>query len=254
MDSRIPAVIAAIAISTTACSSSGGNSSTSGATTAELSTTVPASSQHVAADKAAAQAALWKLSDFPTGWTSQPQTQDSSNQKIDAQISSCLGATVSFLQQSGPASASSPDFGDTNNDTASEQVVVQSSVSRLSADFALVKSDRFPRCFAQAVNTFIKGEIAHPSDPTNTLPAGATIGKVTISSMSFPAIGDQSLAYRVTLPISFKGLDIPFYVDLIAAQKGRSVAAMTFTAASNGFDSSMEQQLANLAVGRLPTQ
>jgi hypothetical protein len=69
--------------------------------------------------------------------------------------------------------------------------------------------------------------------------------------MSFPSYGDQSIAYRVTIPISYKGLNPSFYIDIVAARKGRATTGLSFVGEVTPFDSSMEQQLTSLTVSRL---
>jgi hypothetical protein len=207
----------------------------------------------VAADKANAQAAIWQLTDFPTGWTAKPQTQDSSDKKFDAMLANCLGTSVSFFQGTS-ARAESPEFDDTNNNSAYEDVDYLPSVSALNNQFAIVKTDKFPTCFSSTFNSFVKYEAAHPSNPSDTLPPHVTFGQASVAPMSFPALGDDSIAYRATLPLTYQGFNIDFYADLIAVQKGRAVASMTFTSVQNGFDTAMEQQLANLALSRMTSQ
>lgn len=69
--------------------------------------------------------------------------------------------------------------------------------------------------------------------------------------MSFQSYGDQSVAYRVTVPFSYKGLSPDAYFDIVALQKGRSLAGLFFESTVTPFDSSMEEQLTGIVVGRL---
>ena len=252
MKARSPVALVAVVVAFAACAS-GGSKSSSSASSSGQGTVTTASSQNVAADKALATAALWKLSDFPTGWTAKPQTQDSSDKKFVAMLANCVGGSSTFFQSTA-SGAESPEFDDTNNNSAYEDVDYYSTAGDLASKFALLKSANFPTCLANTFNSFVKEEIAHPSSSTDTLPKNASIGKATVAAMSFPALGDESVAYRVTVPITYQGFNVDIYADLIAARKGRAVTSMTFTSALNGFDTSMEEQLANLAVSRLTGQ
>jgi hypothetical protein len=69
--------------------------------------------------------------------------------------------------------------------------------------------------------------------------------------MSFPTIGDQSAAFRVTIPIAYSGLNIDGQIDMVAFKKGRAIALLVFTAFGTPFDSGMEVQLSNLTASRV---
>jgi hypothetical protein len=69
--------------------------------------------------------------------------------------------------------------------------------------------------------------------------------------MSFPAFGDKSAAFRVTIPVTDNGLTLSIYIDIVAVQKGRAFAGVDFEATQTPFDSAMEGQLVGVVVGRL---
>ena len=245
---RVPLTTAACALLAAACTS---KASTTTSSSAASSTSSSAVSQDVAADKALAQAALLKLSDFPTGWTSTPSTSNQGSQAIDKQLMSCLHVSPQFLDSNNPTNVDSPDFSDANGNTASNSVTYEASASTVQSQFAILTSSTFVPCVQAAVNAEILYAIQHPSNPSDTVPSGLTFGNPTVAQMSFPTLGDQTVAYRVTVPIMYQGLSPDAYVDFVAIQKGRAVAVMTFEGVATPFDSSMAEQLSTLTVGRL---
>ncbi len=241
-----PLVVAALA--TAACGSSGSSAAKSTTT----STTSAQASAALTTDRSLASAANLSLSDFPAGWTSQPASSSKvTSGQYGAQLASCLGTTPAQLGENDPATVESPDFSDSNNDTASSQVTYNSSDSQVSAAFSLLKSSRLPSCISHVVNEVVSYEVDHPSNPSDTLPSGATVGNATFSQMSFPSYGDESLAFQLAIPITVSPLNITVYDDAVFVQKGRAAVEMTFTSTVSPFDPTMAEQLTSAVVGRL---
>ena len=224
------------------------------ASTAGGSTTSPSSGpqQNVAADKALAQMAILKLSDFPAGWTSNPsQSSSSGDQQFGNDLDTCLHTSESILRTNGsPASADSPEFDDSNANTAESAVQYRASTANAQAVMKIVQQTNFPSCMTTAISKVITSAIQNPSTGS-TLPAGASVGSVTFAAMSFPTYADASKAFRLTIPITYSGLTLSAYFDLILVEKGRVVVSMDFLGAGQPFDTAMEQQLTSLVVGRL---
>jgi hypothetical protein len=70
--------------------------------------------------------------------------------------------------------------------------------------------------------------------------------------MSFPTIGDESIAYRVTVPINLKsGLSISVYYDHVTARKGRAGAELDFEGIGTPFPSDQAEHYTTLVVDRM---
>ncbi len=241
---------------TMASCSSGGKSATSTSLPSGASSSIPTTStttqpsQNVAADKALSHAASLKLSDFPTGWTSQPNNPNPNVPNVDQSLASCLHTSASLFNRNSPTQVQSPDFSDSNGDTVNSQVTYSASASIAEPGLALLQSPRMPSCLQTAVSTLISYALAHPSNPSDSVPSGVSVGQTTVDQMSFPTLGDQTIAYRVTVPVSAASLNIDAYVDGVWIRKGRAVALLEFEGIGNPLDPTMEQQLATLTVGR----
>jgi hypothetical protein len=204
---RVIFVALALPLLIAACSSSSKASSGTTPTTPATPTSPPVTSapaptapaQNVEADKARAAAASLKLSDFPAGWTSSPSTATNGPSGLKAQVAKCLGVSESNLTDP-PASYDSPDFNDPNNNTISDTVGYRATPADQDAPFAVVSSDKVPACLGTAFTKVINDAIKHPTNPSDTLPEGVTVGTPTVSPMSFPQFGDKSTAYRTTSP------------------------------------------------------
>lgn len=104
---------------------------------------------------------------------------------------------------------------------------------------------------ADRTGAYLAYELRHPSKPTDTVPAGLSFGKSTVAQMSFPPFGNRSIAYRLTLPFSFNGLNIDGYFDIVVVQQGRVAITLQFFGISSPFDSAMEQRLMTLTLNRV---
>jgi hypothetical protein len=240
-------VLTVIALAMAACTSS-----TSTSKTISTATTTSGSSQNVAGDKSLAVAANLRLSDFPAGWTSTPQSSTTTGPHgLVAQLLSCLHTNLSVLNTNSPTRASSSDFSDSSGDTVSSSVNYLTATSDAQAEMSVLTSAQFPSCFATAVNDVLNYEVNNPSSTGTTLPAGVTLGHASFNQMSFPSYGDQTVAYRSTIPISYDGLNPSVYADFVITRKGRALAALLFESTVTPPDSSLEEQLTGIVVGRL---
>ena len=246
------APVALLSFMGASCGSNGSTSSNHSAQSTTTSSTAQSTGQNVGADKAAAQAASLTLSDFPAGWTSKPPSNNSNpSQDISAQLAKCLGVSQAELSKA-PARYDSPDFSDSrSNDTASNTVSYRATAADNQSSFAVVSSPKVPGCLTTAVGAVIDQAIAHPTNPSDTLPAGASIGTATVSQMSFPQFGDKSVAYQLKVPISYQSLSIDAYVDVIYAMKGRAGVSMFFEGVDTPFPIDQAQHYTGLVVGRL---
>jgi hypothetical protein len=214
------------------------------------STSSTSPKQNIAADTAAAQAANLRLSDFPPGWTSAPQSTDTGPAGIKAKLAKCLGVSQSALSEA-PAHADSDDFSQSDSDmTASSTVQYEATSADQTAAFNDFASAKTPRCMTTAVTTMLEDAIKHP--PTgSTLPAGVKFGQATVQQMSFPTYGDKTIAYQIKVPIDYNGSSLDAYQDFIVAIKGRAGAGMVFENLTDPFPADQEQHYTELVVGRL---
>jgi hypothetical protein len=239
------AIVAGCGGSDKAPEESGHSTSNSAAPT----TAVP--KQNVTADRAAAEAAVLKLADMPSGWTSSPVEDDASD-NLNKRLADCLGVTVSELNAKSPASVDSPDFSDPDdNQTVSNTVAFLGDVGAVTRRLDLLSGPKVPACFSEAVTSEINDRIEHPESPADTLPKGSKIGDATVAEMSFPNLGDRTVAYRVTVPITVSGLSIKLHLDTVAVGKGRAGVSLQFQGVGAPFPTEDAQKYAQLVLSRV---
>jgi hypothetical protein len=224
--------------------------------TATPTTTTPSPPrpQDVAADKAAAGAASLKLADFPSGWTSTPHV-DSNAPSIDGEVASCLGVSEQELEHNGPTDAYSADFSDPNANTASSSVGYTADAASAAKEFAIVDGLKMRVCLTPALSAVVKFAATHPASPSETLPSGVTVGLPVVVQLPFPTFGDESVAYRVNVPINATNGGTPLstilYFDIVTLTKGRATATVYFQAAQTPLPTDEEAHYVGVVVGRL---
>jgi len=250
---RLVLVVAGASLLLAACGGSGSTSAGSSTTTSSGSSasTGTSGASNRAADKAASSAAVLKLSDFPSGWTSTPRSSNTSVPAVDKQLAQCLHVSVSLLDSSDPSNVDSPDFNGPNNATVDDSVSFAANQGQAQQAFTVLSEPQAPQCLSTALNSYVQYSIAHPTSSSDTLPAGTTFGQVTAASLSFPTIGDKSVAYRVTIPVTAEGQQIAIYVDFIVSGKGRAGSILTGESVNTTPDTSLEQQLQSAVIGRI---
>jgi hypothetical protein len=222
--------------------------------TPSTTTPSPPGPQDLAADKAAAGAASLKPADFPSGWTSTPHV-DSNAPSIDGEVAACLGVSQQELEHNGPTDAYSADFSDPNANTASSSVGYTADAASAAKEFAIVAGPKMRICLTPALSAVVKFAATHPASPSETLPSGVTVGLPEVVQLPFPMFGDETVAYRVNVPINAsnggKPLSTVLYFDIVTLTKGRATASLYFQAAQTPLPTDEEAHFVGLVVGRL---
>ncbi len=181
----------------------------------------------------------------------QSQNGNSGPTDVGQQLADCLHTSEAVLNSGPGDSANSPNFKDSNGDSASNDVRYRGSVADASVEFAVLENPKLPPCLTSAVTEVIQYNLQHPESPGSTVPPNLTIGNATVAQMSFPSFGDQSIAFRVTIPVSYEGLSPSLYLDIVGVRKGRATTGLYFQGEGTPFDSTLEQQLTAVTVSRL---
>jgi len=150
-----------------------------------------------------------------------------------------------------PAEAQSPNFSDSDGNQASSDITFDATPAQVQDEFAVFRESQCPSCLQTALDAYITYELQHPSGSNGTVPQGVTVGKSSVAQMSFPSFGDQSIAFRLTIPISADGLNIDGYFDVVAIQQTRVAVSLQFFGVGAPFDANMEEQLTTLTVQRV---
>ncbi len=208
--------------------------------------------QNVAADRAVAEQAVLKLSDFPPGWQAKPHEESPDDPDLSRQLSECLRVDLSLLEgKANDASTDSPDFESPDEEEVGSSVGLAPTSTKAQELFAIFERPETPGCLTKAVSQSIETALKKPK-PGQEIPAGVTVGQVSINRVSFPTIGDRTVAFRVTVPVRALGLALSVYADLVVALRGRAAALLSFTDFGSPFSTDQAQRFTKTVVDRLP--
>lgn len=234
--------LAGLVLAGGACGASGGGGQPMTATTV----------QDVAADRAAASAAILRLTDFPEGWQETVHGDSRSAPDVNADLADCVGVSRGVLAMSdNPTNVDSPDFGETAGDaTVQSSIGFVRSVAKAEQALAVFARAELPGCLAAAMEKSLDFSLTHP--PTGqTIPSDLSFGEVEVSRLSFADVADDTAALRVTVPIVVSAGTVNQYLDMVVLRIGRAAASLTLSQTDEPFDSALAEQLAVAVSDRL---
>ena len=131
------------------------------------------------------------------------EDESDDDEDVGREVAACVGVEGDKLIDVGGAEASTGDFSDPEEDvTISEQVGIAATADEAAAALAASEAPGVTACIQDAYRGFVSDLIENPETPADSLPEGASVGEVTWGRLNVAPVGDQLVAYRVTMPIS----------------------------------------------------
>lgn len=183
------------------------------------------------ADQARARAASIRLADLGAGWKSVPSgNKDSGNPRC-----SNYNPDQSDLVETGDYD--SPDFTRTDGSFVSSTTGVFRTAQMARTGYGRVAVPALASCFAE----LFQKQAVKPN----------TIQILGTGPLAFPALGDRSAAYRVTMTYKTRKASVPFTTDLVVFDKGRTDVALIFLGIAQPLPAAAERALAARVVSRV---
>ena len=207
-------VVAALAAIVVACGSDDGGDNAAPEPTATLSADLAFTEEQA---RAAAESALLRLDDFPTGWTERPAEDD--------EVGLDLPSECEDQDYPGKvADADSPEFHGSDDEQVESGVTVYADESLASAAMA-ASAERIEDCREP-----LKEAIRKLFEEADDAPLEGIEAEVNVDRLSFPTFGDESFAWRISATSSADDLPfaIDFFLDVIAVRPGGILSCMTF--------------------------
>jgi hypothetical protein len=224
-----------------------GATASSGATTGASGSTAPTgtSSAHRQA-LAFARAVNLTAADLP-GFTasSKRENETAQEKRLQQQMLGCAGPGGS---SGGFAAGSSKDFElkhEILDLGVSSEVSVAASAAQAKAELAAIRSARVRACFSRYLSELFKGRKF----------GGASVHGVSIVSGTPPAPGTSGgFGWRVTVPVAVRGVQVPFYLDILGFVDGPARVTLFSSGAIRPFPAAVQQQLFALLINRAKAQ
>lgn len=197
--------------------------------------------------QALAESAAFQASDFPADWEETAAEDDEDDAEENARIAACLGEDPAELYPEDQAEVTSPTFTSPDGQNASNNVEVAESADQAAFQFTTLTSDAAIDC----VST--EAERAIAEDP-NFTESGAEVGELSIQPLSVGAIGDDTAAFQISIPVSVQGQDVTVYLDVVLARVGRVLISAQVTSFMEPFPTADFEGFVSSAVDRIDAE
>jgi hypothetical protein len=224
------ASVVLLTVIATACSSSKPKATTTTSSTIAIAG---------ASDQDLAKKIVLNRSDVPADWSSTPNANTSSSDTTDIRLTQCLGLAPGPLIKDATR-ADSDSFTSSTQQQASASVRVAKNEADVTSAMKNMSGPKFADCVTQLLTQVLNGATRIP----------AQAGTARVAKLPFDTIGNRTVAYRVTVPVSAGGQSASVDIDFVVAQVGR--VAMFFDGTSVGapFPSDMSAMLLRKMVDR----
>lgn len=180
------------------------------------------------ADLKIAEAALLTLADFPVGWEAVPAEDDDQDVEGQEEIAECIGVDYDELYDGSNAEAQSPAFTNEDDEDVSVEVTVDATEEEMAEAFAIAASPEFRECVTEAAGDAMEEAFADAEDE------GAEVGDITLNEVSLGSYGDETVAFRLTIPIEMEGFNLEATGDFAVVRVGRGMTFLDSTRFSFG--------------------
>lgn len=195
------------------------------------------------ADQAVAEAALLTLDDFPAGWEAQPADEDEEDEETQRRIAECVGVAYEDLYQGdSSATADSQKFVSTDDSEVSNSVNVGADEDWAANAFEIASRPEFRECTIDETRKAID-EAAEEED--------LEVGELSLNEISFDDYGDDTLAFRLTIPLEVQGLSLEATGDFVLVRVGRALTTVTTFSTETPFDVETLSEFTRIATDRL---
>lgn len=197
------------------------------------------------ASLAQARKDLLTLADMPSGWTSVKNTDTTNTNVGAAQLAHCIGVATALVSEN-PPSVYSREFQNAGASlTVADNVTVFPSAKNAAAEFAIGASPKLPGCMTTLASGPLKTKLFGKTSK------GTTIGSPLVSAVSGAAFGPGVHGYSLSVPVTVQGQTVNVTATQLVAVKGRLGHQLTFTSYKAPFSPALEQQIMQVAAGRL---
>lgn len=239
---KFSAALLCLAFAAAGCGGGSDTKTNSGTPSNSASTSSPTANPSNGADQAIAEGSVLVLGDFPSGWEAKAPDEDKDD-AANHRIAKCMGVDYDELYGGTSGDADSKDFENSDDESISNSVQVSPDDARAERAFALASTDKFPECLLSEAEDYIKKAAADKGD--------VKVGKLSFNQLSFNNFGDESIAYRLTIPMSTQGFDIDVIGDFVLVRVGRATTLISSQSFSSPLDISELSNFAKIATDRL---
>lgn len=196
-------------------------------------------------DQAIAEAALLTLQDFPPGWEASPADEEDDDARENREfIATCMGVDYDDLYNDSNAKADSPDFTSENDEELSVSVQVDSSEESMATAFELASRPEYRECVAEGLSDILEEQAEEADEDVE-------IGELTLNELSAGSFGDDTVAFRATVPMEVQGFNLDVTMEFVVVRVGRAQTGLTTLGVGSNLSTEEFIGYVELAVKRL---
>jgi hypothetical protein len=218
-----------------------------GATTTSQPTTAVAAQTPVVSSKTAAlgTAALLRLSDLPSGWTS--GGTGASPTRVtpwSSKLAKCVGVPARVAKVA-PTKVNSPDFTSADQvDAVEDSVSVYPSAAQAQAEFAAMAGSKTTACMNSVASPALQKSMQQEAGSTTT------VGVVSFADLPAAAAALHLTGFTVTIPIARGGRVLTVTSTQVDFVSGALLHQMTFNGNGSAFPAPLEEQVLSTVQAR----
>lgn len=194
-------------------------------------------------DQEAVEAAQLRAADLDGEWEERPATE-AEIPESQRRIADCLGEDPEVLYPTDEPQSKSPTFTSPEDQEVSSEVDVAPTLDAASARFDALTSRRAGDCIGAELQRYLEED-----DPFQGQPVA--VGDVTIDRLPVDDVGEESTAFRVSVPLAAGGNEVAVHLDYVLARAGRALISVRASSLFEPFPADELQQLAGRVVDRI---
>ena len=196
-----------------------------------------------AADQAVADSAVLDDGDFGREWEQLPPA-GGQRPRSQRAIARCLDQDPDVLYPSDEPTADSPVFVSPDDQEVSSRIFLASTEQRARRRFAVLTSTDARDCLAEELQRYLEDEDPFPRQTVE-------IGEVQVVGQRVPDMGDESVAYRISVPLTADRGEVDMHVSHVLVRVGRALLTVQATSLFDPFPGDVLAQLAGEVVARV---
>lgn len=179
-----------------------------------------------------AQAANLRLTDFPPGWERQPAPLNPPDDPDDRRFSECMGRPPAPTLRTALADSDNFSTGELTRANSSAQVMRTEAIAV--EDMAALRGDRAIPCLSERLRAELAGQ-----SPAGGPPFALRV----LDRLDYPTMGDETVAFRLTVDAPSVGAGTTLYVDQVFVRKGRMEVSTSFVDLGRPFPTELGETL-----------
>jgi hypothetical protein len=214
-------------------------------TTTSQPSTTPTTSAVSSKTAAVGTAALLRLSDLPSGWTSGSSAASPTRvTPWSSKLAKCVGVPAPVAKEA-PTKVNSPDFTSADQiDALEDSVSVYSSAAQAQAEYTALANSKTTGCMNSVASLALQRNMQKEAGSTTT------VGVVSFTGLPAAAAALHMTGFTVSIPIARGGRVLTVTSTQVDFVSGALLHQVTFNGNGTAFPAPLEEQLLAAAQAR----